>query len=474
MLWACVLLPHLALDAVLRQRPDPERPLVLVAGTPPRALVLALNPPAARCGIQRGQSLQAAEARCPDLVVVDDNPGRTTRWRDFLAAVAYRYSSEVSTVLPDAIVFEASKSFAALGPWPVMASKLREELAALGFRHRLALAPTASAARVLADHHDGTAVCSQKELHRALAAVPVERACLADGAAELLVRVGLRTLGEVFAVPRASLGRRFGVPCLEHLAQLVGEMAETLPRYQPPDRFKTGIEFDQAIAQTQGLLFPLRHLVSDFAAFLAGRDQGVQRFVLRLAHEGHAVTELPVGLLATERDAARLFECAKLRLERSSLPAPVRALELRAEELPAFVPAGLGLFEQRSTEALDWLQLRERLRARLGDEAVYSLLPVADHRPERGWRRVAATDHEPETGEPALHPRPAWLLPRPTPWHGGTLQVLAGPERIESGWWDGGDVVRDYYVVETPTGQRAWAYTKRDTRDHFVIHGWFA
>ena len=80
--------------------------------------------------------------------------------------------------------------------------------------------------------------------------------------------------------------------------------------------------------------------------------------------------------------------------------------------------------------------------------------------------------------EPAplrLPPRPSWLLPRPIPLRDHALQVLAGPERIESGWWDGGDVRRDYYVVQTSLGQRAWAFQPAGVREGaWMLHGWFA
>lgn len=52
-----------------------------------------------------------------------------------------------------------------------------------------------------------------------------------------------------------------------------------------------------------------------------------------------------------------------------------------------------------------------------------------------------------------------------------------GPERIESGWWDGGDVRRDYYVAQTPGGGRAWIFRdhRRGTDDgEWWLHGWFA
>jgi protein ImuB len=180
-----------------------------------------------------------------------------------------------------------------------------------------------------------------------------------------------------------------------------------------------------------------------------------------------------VGLLAAERDPALLFELARSRLEQARTPAPTRGMRLVAEQLPPFVPAGRELFDDRPAQAVPWDTLRERLRARLGDDAVYALAPAQDHRPEQAWRRVPMPS--PAQSPVEAPPRPTWLLPRPIPLRDHAPQVVAGPERVESGWWDGGDVRRDYYVVETSAGQRAWAFrTAGDADGPFMLHGWFA
>jgi protein ImuB len=83
-----------------------------------------------------------------------------------------------------------------------------------------------------------------------------------------------------------------------------------------------------------------------------------------------------------------LFELARGRLERVAVPAPVRTLRLLARELPPFVPAARELFEPRPLQSVDWPGLRERLRARLGNDAVHGLAPVADHRPEYSYRQT--------------------------------------------------------------------------------------
>jgi protein ImuB len=473
MLWACVLLPHLALDTVLRRHPDPGRPLALVTGPVQRRVLSAVNEAAAARGLHRGQSVAAAEALCGDLQVVDDDPARSARAQDFLAAWAYRYSSQVSTALSGALLLEVGGSLGLFGPWPSFESRLREDLVALGFRHRIALAPTAAAAAVLAGHQDGLAVTNDDVMQRALSQVPVARARLPGGAAAALERMAVRTLGQVLGLPRASLGQRFGAGLLLHLDQLLGQAVETPVLYRPPDVFDARIELNYDVESSQALLFPLRRLTADLATYLAGRDGGVARFVLRLGHEDRADTEVPVGLLAPERQAAMLFELARGRLERVAVPAPVRTLRLLARELPPFVPAARELFEARPQQSVDWPGLRERLRARLGNDAVHGLAPVADHRPEHSYRRTFGVAEAPPP-EGCPQPRPTWLLHRPIPLREQAPLLLAGPERIETGWWDGGDVQRDYYVLETAEGQRAWAFCAPGETGPFMLHGWFA
>ena len=77
--------------------------------------------------------------------------------------------------------------------------------------------------------------------------------------------------------------------------------------------------------------------------------------------------------------------------------------------------------------------------------------------------------------------RPLWLLAQPEaltthrgrPRRDGTLELLAGPERIESGWWDGGDVRRDYYVAQTTAGARLWIYRDCTGERAWFLHGIF-
>ena len=468
MRWACLLLPHLAMDAVLRQLPTPEVPLVLASGPAQRRVLHAVAPAAQRLGLRRGMRLSAAQALGSDFIVQNHDPRVDQQAFLLLATWAYSFSSQVCTEFGHALVLEIGASRALFGPWPDLERRLRSELDMLGFRHRLVAAPNPHAAYVLARNHDGLGV-DEGQLEAALGRVPIERAGLPKVAVDTLSRSGLRTLRPVFALARESLVRRFPPEVLAHLDAIRGRDAAPLAYFQPPDRFTARIEFEYEVESSTALLFPLRRLTGDLAAFLSSRDGGVQRFVLQFEHERHPASTLVVGLLTAERDAAVLFELARSRLDHLRLPAGTRGMSLLAEELPPFVPVARDLFDTRPQQAMDWEQLRERLRARLGDEAVQGMSVQADHRPERASGVSSAS-----TLPPQLPQRPAWLLPHPVPLRGFGMEVLCGPERIESGWWDGEPVRRDYYVLQTRNGQRAWAFTAPGERGPFMLHGWFA
>jgi protein ImuB len=470
MRWVCIVFPQLALDGVQRLHPDPAQPLALLAGTPQRRVLQTVNDAARALGLRSGQSMTAAHALVKTFTCAEYDPVEIERWQQFLAAWAYRFSSQVSVHYPRALLFEIESSLGLFGPWPQFEARLRQELTELGFRHRIVAAPNPAAARVLANLYDGLAV-GDEALPHALAPLPIDRAGLDPAAATALSRMGLRTLAQVQALPRHTLARRFDASLLKHLDALTGQRPLALAFYQPPDRFDVRIELNFDVQSHQALLFPLRRLTADLSAFLCGRDSGVQRFDLHLEHAQAPDSVIKVGLLSAEREPAMLFELARGRLEQVQVSAPVRGFRLVAEDLPVFVPQRQDLFDDRPQQTLPWEQLRERLRARLGDEAVQGLRFHADHRPECAWQ--AATDKHPC---PTLNKvqRPGWLLDEPTLLDEQGVQILMGPERIESGWWDGADIRRDYYLIQTRAGQQGWAFRSVGQSDGLWLQGWFA
>lgn len=480
MLWAALLLPRLGLDALARSAPDADphmQNLALISRDQARPLIVDATPRLRAAGVRRGQTLAAAQALCPQLKTALHDPAQEQKLRELVAAWAYGYSSQVSLREDGAVLIEIGGSLGLFGPWAQLERRWRAELNALGVSHRLAVAPTALGALALARAHDGALVGNPATLRQALDALPIAHARFDALVVDALHGMGLSRLREVYALPRAGLIRRFGAALVDCLDRLSGAAPDPLSLYRPPDRFHARMEFDHEIESSEALRFPLRRLIDDLCAFLASRDGGVQQFDLVLEHDPLqfkqlAPTRLTVGLQSPQRDARSVFDLCVLRLQASTVPAPVRAFGIVAAHLPPFVPRARDLFDKTGGSQLDWPALADCLRNRLGPEAVYALAAADDPRPEHAWRKREAGPAPTSVRRPGL--RPSWLLRRPLPLRNEPARILAGPERIEAGWWDGGDLRRDYYVIETREGQRAWAFRGIQGEASWLLHGWFA
>ena len=468
MLWACLHFPNLPLHAVFDDS-ETAQPCAVVEGLQQRQQVTFVNAPAQRNGVCAGHALAVARALCARVQARARDAAAEKRLLQSIAAWAYRFSSQVALSEPDALFIEVGASLSLFGGWPALERRLRDELAGIGYAPALAVAPLPAAARILAARHDGFFAAEPAPMLAALAAMPIAGSRLSESTITLLYNVGLRTLREVFMLPRPELARRVGPEALAALDRMRGSEQEALKFYRPPDRFAHRIEFDERIEAWPALLFPLRRLCGELELFLTARDGGVQRCQLLLEHEDRAAMRIPVELLAPQREARTLHELLRSRLERVALAAPVSGIVLIANDLPPLCPRHKDLFESRRVQQLEWPELAERLRAHLGDASVHQLAIMAEHRPERAWGFAAGKKPVVE-----LRPRPTWLLPRALPLRDRVAHILTGPERIESGWWDGDDARRDYYVVQMSDGQRAWAYLPAGAHDGWMLHGWFA
>jgi protein ImuB len=219
-----------------------------------------------------------------------------------------------------------------------------------------------------------------------------------------------------------------------------------------------------------------------------------------------------LGSAAPARDPEHWLTLLRERLDRLVLPAPVRAIALRSEPARPLAPANGQLFPLDAAAAAPDPALLDRLRARLGPVAVQGLLAVADHRPEcalrlcdpvpervrtgadgarrvaegrgpayRSAKRGAQPVPTPGIATTARYDRPLWLLATPVPlatrdgrpWLDGPLDLGQGCERIDTGWWDGHPVARDYYAALTAAGERLWIYRALRGARGWYLHGVF-
>ena len=160
------------------------------------------------------------------------------------------------------------------------------------------------------------------------------------------------------------------------------------------------------------------------------------------------------------------------RLERLQLPRPVRHICLQALNfLPCAAVQTSLLKETGKPPAEAGSYVIERLQARLGKESVKGITGLQDHRPEHSWSLRELDEPAAYTTRPG---RPTWLLPEPQRCRIDNYRILTGPERIESGWWDGRDCRRDYFVVRDSNGGTLWAFHEYKPRPGWYLHGLFS
>jgi protein ImuB len=312
---------------------------------------------------------------------------------------------------------------------------------------------------------------------------------------ERLARMGVRTIGQVLRLPRAGFARRFGTDSLAVLDRLTGRSADLHDRFQARERFRRRRELSYELENQTAILGALAPLLAELGKFLESRQCGVMKLECLLRHRHAEPTSCVLRLAAPVAGVDRLTELLGERLSALTLPEPVRSCELRSSSLVRRVFSSNSVWQPgeygggAGTEATE---LIESLRARLGPEAVYGLQVLPGHRPENAWgvkepsaskATASLADGRRSGHDDALRSfrRPMWLLPEPKllsereglPRRRGPLRLLGEPERIETGWWDGGDIARDYYTATDLHGVRLWIFRERTAPHRWFLHGVF-
>lgn len=498
MLWLALYLPRLPLEAFPRRPP----PSAIVS----RERIVVADEAAATAGVLPGMRLSGAWALLPELHVEQRDEAREQAALARLACWAGSFTSDVCLLPPQTLLLEVAGSLRLFGGAPLFFAAVVEGCRGQGFAAQAALAPTPLAAQWLAMAGNDAPCLDPADLPRRLGALSLDVLAALNLSAQNHARLsgfGARSIGDVLRLPRAGLARRLGVAFVTDLARALGELPDPRARFVFPERFAERLELPARVENALALGFAGRRLIAVLCGWLAARSGGISECTFEFEHERGArqrpATLLTLGLTGSTRNAERIGRVLVERLQRLELPAAVEVLTLRAESPEPlagrtgslFAGAGGGGQGAAANEAI--AALVERLQARLGAERVHSLAVAAEHRPEKVSQPVAPmplahrkpSDKSHSAAPPVCVPRPLWLLSQPQalrelggcPQRGGPLQLLAGPERIESGWWDAGEagaigeVRRDYFIVMSQCSEWLWIYR---SEAGWFLHGFFS
>jgi protein ImuB len=487
MLWACLHFADFSLQLVARGRLVESLPSTDAAASPPliittggnRPLVVSCDNRARSYGIAPGMTVSAAVALASELIECPRDPAAEQRALEGAAAWGCQFTSMISVAPPDALLLEIDGSLRLLGGLRATLLRLSRDVRELGYTATIAAAPTPTAARLLARAGLGSTVIELHALPEALAPLALG---LLDQPAEtvhMLELMGVRTIGDCLQLPRDGLARRFGQALLDELDRALGKLPDPRVPWIAPAKYRSQLDLPAPVYSTEPLLFAANRLIQEMTGFLCMKRAGITRLKLTLRHEERKPTTVMLGFSVPTRDPQRILRLLRERLSTLTLPDRVEAIVIESAEARPLDSRNLSLFpEDRLPEEERWLII-EHLRARLGTQAVYGISTYPDHRPEHAWR---CCEPGTESSSGATANRPLWLLDPPhrlrcddeRPALDRPLTLIAGPERIESGWWDDDIALRDYFVAADQEGRRFWIFRERNEAKEWFLQGVFS
>ena len=499
-------LPDLAVERwriASDRRGDPvpdDLPLALAGEGTHGPVIHAASRAARAAGVAPGQRVVDARALLPGLVLSHADPAADRAALARLALWAQRWCPWTAVDGDRGIVMDTTGSDHLHGGEDAMMAAIEGRLGALGLTARLAIAPTRGAAWALARHGMVREVCAPGGLAARMAPLPVRALRLTGAAVHMLDRLGLHRVGDVAAMPRITLARRFSRkdgaenPLLR-LDQMLGRVAEPVTPLSEPPRFAARVQLADPVQD------PVPHLpalAARLCADLGAAGMGARRVALTLFRTDGEVTGTAVATARASRDPAHLVRLFDGRLDRVDPGFGFDVLTLAAEVAERLDSAQPGL-DGGEGDATALAALTDRLVARFGGAALTRPAARGSHIPERDLAWVPAMAGAPPPPaprprrplrlfDPPEEVRVLYAVPEGPParfvWRRVDRRVtrFAGPERIAPEWWRDlpGTRLRDYYRVEDQHGLRLWLFRegilgdRAGTPPRWFVHGAFA
>ena len=511
-------LPRFATDRIHRRRAR-ERPpvpgegeeagLVTAVATAGRALVATVDAVAAASGVAPGLPLADARAMVPGLRVHPADVAGDAAALDRLAEWCGRYTPWTAVEASDVgngagLWLDITGCDHLFGGEAALLGDLLARLGRFGHAARAAIADTPGAAWAVArfiDDPQGTGIAlAPKAARDRLIPLPVAALRLPAAMAAELQRLGLRRVGDLLPMPRASLARRFGCLLADRVDQALGLLDEPLSPRRPVPPHQARLAVAEPLLTAEGIAEALRRLLRQLCSQFDSEQIGARRLELALYRVDGTVQRTAIGTSRPNREPQALERLFAERLAKIDPGFGIETMALAAPQVEPLSAVQMALARatsvprQRQDQTL--ASLIDTLGNRLGFDSLRSLAPRESHIPERAVVAVSPLAHCKPTNWPALSPRPLRLFARPEPieaiallpdhppvmfrWHAQLHRVrhAEGPERIEPEWWRPADEAaqpRDYFRVEDESGRRFWLYRAGQPPQggRWYLHGLF-
>jgi protein ImuB len=443
----------------------------------------AVGEAAAALGLFVGQKATDAQALVPELATDEADPEGDLAALTALADWCVRYSPAVALDPPDGLFLDITGLAHLWGGERALLDDLLARLSRQAIPACAAVAGSAGAAWALARHAGPRTVVEPGEEPDAMAALPTAGLRLEAQTSAQLARLGLGRIGQLAALPRDQLARRFGEAVLTRLDQALARAEEALVFRRPPTPWFDRLAFAEPISAPEDLARATRDIAEKLCERLAAEGQGAGRFELAFHRLDGRAERLSIGLSLPGRDPLAVARLFGPMLERVDPGFGIEITTLAAGRVEPLAQRQLGLDSIGEVAREDGVApLVDRLVNRLGEDRVWRAEACPSHIPERTVVRRPALSPALAGGWDKHRPRPVRLFRRPEPidaaapvpddppiffrWRGKLRRVrkAEGPERLAEEWWrrPPGQTqvshVRDYYRVEDEEGARYWIF----------------
>jgi protein ImuB len=488
----------------------PDPPLAIVAKAKGALRIEAVDRAAAKLGIGPGLTLADARARVPTLSAAAADPAADARLLREIALFCGRFTPMVAVEPPDGLTLDVTGCAHLFGGEAALRDRVVAALARRGVEARAALADGPDAARAFA-RFARVGIAPSGEAPALARRLPLAALELPAQTALALARAGLSRVGDLEALPPATLSARFGAGVRLKLDRLLGREERRITPLRPPPDCVAERRFPAPLLESAALMEALARLVADVSRLLESRGRGGRRFVAAFFRTDGAVRTLRVETGRPCRDPALLLRLFRERMDALADPIdPGFGFDALRLEVPATeaLASQEPDFDRRAAGDSDLDALVDRLTARFGRDRVQRFRPVDSHDPAREAQRVAALDaagpaSEPwrpqDPHEPPLRPLQMFDPPQPVEvlaevpdgpplrfrWRRVLHEVARaeGPERIAPEWWRAPVSAaalseRDYYRIEDAAGRRFWVFREGlyggAVTPRWFLHGLFA
>jgi protein ImuB len=363
-------------------------PFVLVTPGARGLRLTACNDEARARGLQPGERLADARAKVPDLASAVHEPTEDAASLLRMARWAERWSPWVAMDPPDGLLLDVTGVAHLFGGEAMLVADMSGRFGKLNVTARAGLAGTAPAARAIARFGQlGSPIVAEGAERTALATLPVEALDLDPDTVMTLRRAGLKRIGQLYDVPRASLARRFRAKdrharLMERLDASLGLTQTPLSPLSPPVEFAVRHSVMEPLMSHDGVLAMLEHLTRTLCLKLTRAGEGAVYVELALYRADGSRAIVQAGLSRPSARAEHLERLLAPRLEKIDMGFGVDAASLKARETQALSAVQEALTGEGSA-GTELAELADRIAAREDGAPVSVNVPAGSHQPER-------------------------------------------------------------------------------------------